>query len=385
MTVRGREPQALDTLAIRGNNVRYFILPDSLPLDTLLIDDAPKPKKKRGDVRLLVLFRFLVLGGRRGGRSLGCSVSSGADALHLSAHTGGASGSCARSRWRQGSRRAWARSRTGPRAVKERASEGRRRRGARERGGRFALQPGSGSVYDCECACAAERTGRGSSELVAVRIPRSEDSARTEPPPPPRQLAPPRSATRAPLLLAPRLSTERTHAPIRTLKRTPASVSSPLPLLASPRPPTHSATTTTAPTMSDAELELSSDYDDYQDDDAGLDFDDDDMHGEPSPPSPPLSPRRLALPPRARAARLTRCTRTHQTSARKPAPSRTRAASPPSAPRRPRPPRPAARRASPSPQRARPRPPAARAARARAARAWAARATTSTARSSTRS
>ncbi|GAA5912253.1 hypothetical protein JCM8208_001313 [Rhodotorula glutinis] len=49
MTVRGREPQALDTLAIRGNNVRYYILPDSLPLDTLLIDDAPKPKKKRGD------------------------------------------------------------------------------------------------------------------------------------------------------------------------------------------------------------------------------------------------------------------------------------------------------------------------------------------------
>lgn len=47
MTVRGREPQALDSLAIRGNNVRYFILPDSLPLDTLLIDDAPKPKKKK--------------------------------------------------------------------------------------------------------------------------------------------------------------------------------------------------------------------------------------------------------------------------------------------------------------------------------------------------
>ncbi|KAL7338331.1 RING finger domain-containing protein, partial [Rhodotorula toruloides] len=52
MTVRGREPQALDSLAIRGNNVRYFILPDSLPLDTLLIDDAPKPKKKKGEVRL---------------------------------------------------------------------------------------------------------------------------------------------------------------------------------------------------------------------------------------------------------------------------------------------------------------------------------------------
>ncbi|GAA5855354.1 hypothetical protein JCM8547_009046 [Rhodosporidiobolus lusitaniae] len=51
MTVRGREPQALDSLAIRGNNVRYFILPDSLPLDTLLIDDAPKPKKKAGAAR----------------------------------------------------------------------------------------------------------------------------------------------------------------------------------------------------------------------------------------------------------------------------------------------------------------------------------------------
>lgn len=50
MTVRGREPQALDSLAIRGNNVRYYILPDSLPLDTLLIDDAPKPKKKAGAV-----------------------------------------------------------------------------------------------------------------------------------------------------------------------------------------------------------------------------------------------------------------------------------------------------------------------------------------------
>lgn len=45
MTVRNREPQQLDSLSIRGSNIRYFILPDSLPLDTLLIDDAPKPKK----------------------------------------------------------------------------------------------------------------------------------------------------------------------------------------------------------------------------------------------------------------------------------------------------------------------------------------------------
>ncbi|KAH3769929.1 small nuclear ribonucleoprotein Sm D1-like [Dreissena polymorpha] len=42
MTVKNKDPQQLDSLSIRGNNIRYYILPDSLPLDTLLIDDAPK-------------------------------------------------------------------------------------------------------------------------------------------------------------------------------------------------------------------------------------------------------------------------------------------------------------------------------------------------------
>eukprot|EP00116_Pleurobrachia_bachei_P003147 sb/3463409/ len=42
MTLKNREPIKLETLSIRGNNIRYFILPDSLPLDTLLIDDRPK-------------------------------------------------------------------------------------------------------------------------------------------------------------------------------------------------------------------------------------------------------------------------------------------------------------------------------------------------------
>ncbi|KAM0514784.1 hypothetical protein ACHAPE_006459 [Trichoderma viride] len=46
MTARGQDPLALDTMNIRGSTIRYFILPDSLPLDTLLIDDAPKPKNK---------------------------------------------------------------------------------------------------------------------------------------------------------------------------------------------------------------------------------------------------------------------------------------------------------------------------------------------------
>ncbi|EIM88738.1 Sm-like ribonucleoprotein [Stereum hirsutum FP-91666 SS1] len=52
MTARNRDPSSLDSLSIRGNNIRYFVLPDSLPLDTLLVDDAPKPKsKKRDDAR----------------------------------------------------------------------------------------------------------------------------------------------------------------------------------------------------------------------------------------------------------------------------------------------------------------------------------------------
>ncbi|KAI8059860.1 hypothetical protein BC940DRAFT_313179 [Gongronella butleri] len=46
MTVKSRDPISLDTLSIRGNNIRCVILPDSLPLDTLLIDDTPKSKNK---------------------------------------------------------------------------------------------------------------------------------------------------------------------------------------------------------------------------------------------------------------------------------------------------------------------------------------------------
>ena len=49
MTARNRDPTSLDTLSIRGNNIRYFVLPDALPLDTLLVDDAPKPKARKKD------------------------------------------------------------------------------------------------------------------------------------------------------------------------------------------------------------------------------------------------------------------------------------------------------------------------------------------------
>jgi small nuclear ribonucleoprotein D1 len=45
-TPKTRDTVALDTMTVRGSTIRYIILPDSLPLDTLLIDDAPKPKNK---------------------------------------------------------------------------------------------------------------------------------------------------------------------------------------------------------------------------------------------------------------------------------------------------------------------------------------------------
>jgi len=47
LQLKGRPAVHLDTLTVRGNNIRDFILPDSLPLETLLIDDTPKSKAKK--------------------------------------------------------------------------------------------------------------------------------------------------------------------------------------------------------------------------------------------------------------------------------------------------------------------------------------------------
>ena len=65
MTIKGRDSVNLDHISIRGNNVRYFILPDSLALDTLLVDDAPK-RGERGagskfEYLVLLLFSFTAL------------------------------------------------------------------------------------------------------------------------------------------------------------------------------------------------------------------------------------------------------------------------------------------------------------------------------------
>jgi len=64
-SIKGKNPVTHEFLSIRGNNIRYYILPDSLNLDTLLIDDTPKhalsriqPKQTKASGR----------GGRGGGR-----------------------------------------------------------------------------------------------------------------------------------------------------------------------------------------------------------------------------------------------------------------------------------------------------------------------------
>lgn len=68
LTTRNRDPVSLDSISLRGNNIRYWILPDSLPLDTLLVDDAPKPKGKRKEDKGARGGRGGRGGGDRGGR-----------------------------------------------------------------------------------------------------------------------------------------------------------------------------------------------------------------------------------------------------------------------------------------------------------------------------
>uniref|UniRef100_A0A8R1TKR6 Small nuclear ribonucleoprotein Sm D1 n=1 Tax=Onchocerca volvulus TaxID=6282 RepID=A0A8R1TKR6_ONCVO len=67
MTLKNREPVSLDSLSIRGNNIRYIILPDTIPLDTLLVDDEPRKKPTRGGRGRVASAR----GGRGRGRGRG--------------------------------------------------------------------------------------------------------------------------------------------------------------------------------------------------------------------------------------------------------------------------------------------------------------------------
>jgi small nuclear ribonucleoprotein D1 len=50
LTAKGKNPVSLDHLSVRGNTIRYYILPDSLNLDTLLVD-IDKPKQRPTKVK----------------------------------------------------------------------------------------------------------------------------------------------------------------------------------------------------------------------------------------------------------------------------------------------------------------------------------------------
>ncbi|KAL0437495.1 UNVERIFIED_CONTAM: Small nuclear ribonucleoprotein SmD1a [Sesamum radiatum] len=42
LILKGKNPVTMDHLSVRGNNIRYYILPDSLNLETLLVEETPK-------------------------------------------------------------------------------------------------------------------------------------------------------------------------------------------------------------------------------------------------------------------------------------------------------------------------------------------------------
>lgn len=60
LTLKGKNPVTLDHLSVRGNNIRYYILPDSLNLETLLVEETPRVKPKKptaGIVHFNVAFK----------------------------------------------------------------------------------------------------------------------------------------------------------------------------------------------------------------------------------------------------------------------------------------------------------------------------------------
>ena len=48
MTVKGKNRVALEQISIRGNTIRLIVLPDTLNLDALLVDDAPTQGAAKG-------------------------------------------------------------------------------------------------------------------------------------------------------------------------------------------------------------------------------------------------------------------------------------------------------------------------------------------------
>ncbi len=67
LTIKNKEPVSVDSITIRGNNIRYIILPDALPIDTLLVDDTPRAKAKKREGAAKISGRGRARGRGRGG------------------------------------------------------------------------------------------------------------------------------------------------------------------------------------------------------------------------------------------------------------------------------------------------------------------------------
>ncbi len=59
MTIKNFDPIDMDNLTIRGNNIRYFFLPETTPLEALLTDDSVKVKKAIANSRSQKNVKFI--------------------------------------------------------------------------------------------------------------------------------------------------------------------------------------------------------------------------------------------------------------------------------------------------------------------------------------
>ncbi|KZV06835.1 hypothetical protein F511_45684 [Dorcoceras hygrometricum] len=44
LTFKGKNPMTMEHWSVRGNTIRYYILPESLNLETLLVEERPRSR-----------------------------------------------------------------------------------------------------------------------------------------------------------------------------------------------------------------------------------------------------------------------------------------------------------------------------------------------------
>lgn len=51
MTAKDKDPISLDQITLRGSSIRYVILPETIQLDALLVEEESKAKKAKAPVK----------------------------------------------------------------------------------------------------------------------------------------------------------------------------------------------------------------------------------------------------------------------------------------------------------------------------------------------